>query len=284
MIHVVYLTGVSGAGKSTAVHAFEEKGYRVIANVPNIILPSLLEEMKKNPDSYGKTILSQEIRHAKTGLSILTSTSGIRATSIALCCTKEELFKRYRLTRHMHPLQAKGYELEQAIDEDERCINLIRDNVDMLLDTSDLSVDELRETMLNTVRGRNEAGLAISFLSFGYKHGVPSSADFVIDCRDLPNPYWEEGLRDLTGLDQPVIDYLKSKRDVGAYVKQLEVFLSSVFERCEKKGRKFIFVYCGCSGGQHRSVYIANALHELFKDKYFCMVSHRDVDKRGSNV
>ena len=281
MIHVVYLTGVSGAGKSTAVHAFEEKGYRVIANVPNVILPSLLEEMKKNPESYGKTILSQEVRHARTGLKILNETSGIRTTSIALCCTKEVLFKRYRLTRHMHPLQAKGYELEAAIDEDEKWIQIIRDNVDLLLDTSDLSVDELRETILNKVRSRNEAGLAISFLSFGYKYGIPSSADFVIDCRDLPNPFWDESLRDLTGLDQPVIDYFRAKRDVAAYIKQVEGFLLPVFERAEKKGRKFIFVYCGCSGGQHRSVYIANALYELFKDKYYCMSSHRDINKRG---
>lgn len=284
MINVIYLTGVSGAGKSTAAHAFEEKGYRVIENTPNEIVPSLLEEMKKKPESYGKTIIIQEIRHAKTGLSILNNTSGIRLLSIVLYCNKQELFKRFRLTRHMHPLQAKGMQLEEAIDDDERRANLIRDNVDLFLDTTDLSNEELRESILAKIRRPNDLDLAVSFISFGYKHGVPSDADYVFDCRDFPNPFWIPELRDLTGLDQPVIDFFKSKRDIGKYIKVLEEFLVPVFEKAQKAGRKFLNVYLGCSGGQHRSVYIAQSLFDLFKERYCCMVSHRDFDKRTSNV
>ena len=284
MINVIYLTGVSGAGKSTAAHAFEEKGYRVIENTPNEIVPSLLEEMKKKPESYGKTIIIQEIRHAKTGLSILNNTSGIRLLSIVLYCNKQELFKRFRLTRHMHPLQAKGMQLEEAIDDDERRANLIRDNVDLFLDTTDLSNEELRESILAKIRRPNDLDLAVSFISFGYKHGVPSDADYVLDCRDCPNPFWIPELRDLTGLDQPVIDFFKSKRDIGKYIKVLEEFLVPVFEKAQKAGRKFLNVYLGCSGGQHRSVYVAQSLFDLFKERYCCMVSHRDFDKRTSNV
>ena len=282
MVHIVYLTGVSGAGISTAAHAFEEKGYRIIQNVPNELLLPLVKKMKSEPDAYGKTTLVQEIASAKDGLSILNSITGVKVTSIALYCNKDELLKRYRLDRHIHPLQARGYEIDDALALDEANANTIRDAVDLFLDTSNFSPDDLREFLLSNVRNSSEAGLAVSFQSFGYKYGIPSGADYVIDCRDLPNPYWDKELRQFTGLDQPVIEFFQSKKDVAKYIKHIESFLNPIFEKARKNGRKFIFVYLGCSGGQHRSVYIANALFELFKDRYYCMVSHRDMPKNGS--
>lgn len=284
MINIIFLTGVSGAGKSTAAHALEERGFRIIENIPNEVLPELLEDIKKKPESYGKTALVQDIRHARTSLSILGQTGGIRLMSIALTCSKNELFTRFRLTRHIHPLQAKGYLLEQAIDEDTNWANEIRSMVDLYLDTTEFSSGELRESIFANLKHIGDGGMVISFLSFGYKYGVPSDADFVFDSRHLPNPYWVEELRDFTGLDQPVIDFLKSKRAVASYIKSIASFIEPIFEQSVKLGRKFIFVYVGCTGGQHRSVYVANALYELFKDKYYCMIAHRDIHKSGKTL
>lgn len=281
MIQIAYLTGISGAGKTSLAHAFEERGYRIIENVPNEVLAAMLKEIKKHGDSYGKVIIVQDIREAKTGISILKATAGIKTMTIALDCSLPVLLTRYRLSRRVHPLQAQGYLLDDALKDDVRHAQDIRNDVDLFIDTTDLSVDELKESVFSKITSVGDNGMVVSFLSFGYKYGLPSDAEYIFDCRDLSNPYWIASLREYTGLDQPVIDYFKSKRDIGKYVKGLIAFLEPVLEKAQKNGRKFLFIYLGCTGGQHRSVYIANELYKAFKDKYYCMVAHRDIEKRG---
>ena len=126
-----------------------------------------------------------------------------------------------------------------------------------------------------------ESELRVSFCSFGYKHGIPLDADYIFDCRDLPNPFWVESLRHYTGLDQPIIDYFSDKKDVAFYINNTTYYLAGIFEKACKNGRKTLHLYFGCTGGQHRSVYVANALYQRFKEDYSCSIMHRDYLKNG---
>ena len=134
----------------------------------------------------------------------------------------------------------------------------------------------------STPKTKQENELKISFCSFGYKYGVPMDADYIFDCRDLPNPFWVESLRHYTGLDQPIIDFFSDKKDVTLYINNTTYYLAGIFEKACKNGRKSLHIYFGCTGGQHRSVYVASALYQHFEECYPCSITHRDYLKDGA--
>ena len=277
MLSIIVLSGVSGAGKSTILHAFEEKGYRMIENIPNALWPALFTEIKSKPESFEKVVIVVEIRHALTAIRTVKKIEDINFRSIVLDCSKEELLKRFRLTRHVHPLQARGLSLEEGIEHDRRNIEEVRPFADIYLDTTRLSNKELRQFAMFALDETFENRMVVTFASFGYKYGVPQDADIVFDCRFLPNPFWIDELKTLTGLDQPVIDYLDSQKECQPYFEKMCAFLDHYLEECQKAGRNYIVIYTGCSGGQHRSVYFAEKLMRRFSDKYRCMLAHREL-------
>lgn len=274
----MFLSGVSGAGKTRISHVFEEQGYRVIENIPNAALPAALEEIATNP-AYDKTLLIAEIRHAEHALRIMRDFSGIRPYFLLLNCQKAELLSRYRLTRHVHPLQAKGLSLEECIDNDAKDLAAIRAEADLYIDTTGLSPADLRKIALLHIRGREDKNIVVVFSSFGYKYGMPMDADVVFDCRNIPNPFWVPELRPFTGLDQPIIEYLEDQPEVETFFEKMKDFLEYFLDSAEANGRAYASIAIGCSGGQHRSVYFAERLYQYFKTKKECVVNHREMHR-----
>ena len=277
MRKVFLLTGVSGAGKSTISHVFEEFGYRIIENAPNVVLPALAEEIIKN-DAYERTVLIVEIRHAAHAISILRQLPNLEVLVCVLDCSPHELLTRYRLTRHIHPLQAKGLSLEDCLEKDAFDMQNVRPLADLYLDTTGLSVSELRHIAFAHLAPAGDK-MVVTFSSFGYKYGIPQDAELIFDCRNVPNPFWDPKLRSLTGLDQPVIDFLKAHEETDELFKKMTDYLDYFLPSAKVGGRNYVNVDLGCSGGQHRSVYFAQALYEHYKGKYICFVSHREMKR-----
>ncbi len=280
MIRIVLLSGVNGAGKSTARHIFEEKGYRVIENIPNEILPAFLELAKSKPEHYGRTLIMDELRHFIHASEILKAEKSIEGHCILLGCAEKTLFKRFALTRHAHPLQAKGMTLEDGIKVDAVTLELAKPYADAFIDTTDLEANTLQDILLAGFEKKAEKTI-VFFNSFGYKFGVPLDAELVLDCRNLPNPYWEPKLKNLTGLDKPVQDFFQGKPEVDEFMAKTQEYLDFSLKQAVSRGRKYIHVAFGCTGGEHRSVYMAEHFYKLYKDQYPCVISHRDLPKKG---
>jgi UPF0042 nucleotide-binding protein len=279
MQNIIVLSGVSGAGKSTITHAFEEKGYRTIENIPNFLLPDLLSEFKANPVSYEKVVLIFEIRHAMTAIRTITEKSGIEFKVFLLDCSKPELLRRFRLTRHVHPLQTRGLSLEEALDNDRKHLEEVRQFADIVVDTTGISDADLRRIAFANIDGSSVGRMVVTFSSFGYKYGVPQDAEIVFDCRCLPNPYWVPELKKLTGLDAPVIAFLDSQKECKPYFDKMCDFLDYYLDQCQKAGRNYITIYSACSGGQHRSVYFTEKLFARYREHYICLCSHREMGR-----
>ncbi|MCR5490820.1 MAG: RNase adapter RapZ [Bacilli bacterium] len=279
MQNIIVLSGLSGAGKSTITHAFEEKGYRMIENIPNLLLPELFEEFKVNPVSYEKVVLIFEVRHAMTAIRTISECSSIPVKTLLLDCSKADLLKRFRLTRHVHPLQTRGLSLEEALDNDRKHLEEVRQFADIVIDTTGMSDADLRQIAFANIEGSSTGRMVVMFSSFGYKYGVPQDAEIVFDCRCLPNPYWVPELKKMTGLDQPVIEFLDRQKECRPYFDKMCDFLDYYLDQCQKSGRNYISIYSACSGGQHRSVYFTEKLFARFSDRYLCLRSHREIGR-----
>lgn len=278
MIQIILLSGVNGAGKSSARHIFEEKGYRVIENIPNEILPAFLELAKSKPEHYGRTLIVDELRHFIHASEILKEETEIESQCILLGCAEKTLFSRFALTRHAHPLQAKGMTLEDGIKVDAVTLELAKPYADVFIDTTDLEQDTLQSILLAGFEKKSEKTVVL-FDSFGYKYGVPLDAELVLDCRNLPNPYWVPELKNLTGLDKPVKDFLSSKPEVEEFMQKTKEYLDFALKQAVARGRRYIHVAFGCTGGEHRSVYLAERFYEIYKDEFPCVLSHRELRK-----
>lgn len=275
--HIILLSGVSGAGKSTISHVFEELGYRLIENVPNVVLPALCAEFESNP-AYELTVIIVEIRHAKHAIEILRSFKGLKSHFVLLDCNKAELLTRYRLTRHVHPLQAKGYPLEECLQMDEQSMKEVRPLADVYVDTTGLSTNELRHFSLAHF-GKAGDKMVITFSSFGYKYGIPQDAEVIFDCRNVPNPFWVKELKTKTGLDPEVRQWLDNRPECDVLFTHMVNYLDYFLSSAHVDGRNYVNIDLGCSGGQHRSVYFAQRLYEHYKDQYLCFVSHREMSR-----
>ena len=279
MVNIVFLSGVSGAGKSTICHAFEERGYRIVENIPNVLLPSFLELCVANPGSYGAVVLVVDLRHARTAMKILSSFEGIRLTKILLDCSIPELEKRFRITRHVHPMDSKGFSLTEAMEFDAETMKVVRADADLYVDTTGLTSNALREVILMSLFAWQEEKMAVVFSSFGYKYGVPTDAELVFDCRILPNPYWVPELKGLSGKSEEVKEFLENKKETGEFAKRIERFLDFYLKKAKEDGKSRVCVYFGCSGGQHRSVYFAERFYAYYSKLYSCVVNHREMNR-----
>ena len=281
---LVIVSGMSGSGKSVALNTFEDLGYYCVDNLPAELLPEFVRRMLASEAAPGKIAVGIDARSQGDLADVPEALSRIGAqgldTRLLFFDTRDEvLLRRYADTRRRHPLSHLGLVLADAISLERQALKPLRQIADSVLDTSDLNVHQMRRHIL-TQYGLSGAGLALLFESFAYRRGVPADADFVFDARVLPNPHWDARLRPLSGRDADVRDYLEAQPDVTAYVGQVQAFLDGWLPRLRSETRSYATVAFGCTGGRHRSVYLAERLARHFRESGWgeVAVHHRELD------
>lgn len=289
-MHLVIVSGLSGSGKSTALHVLEDVGFNCIDNLPVSLLPALVAQIQIHKDDSQRFAIGIDVRNAWQDLSIFPAMidtlkeAHLPFRVLFLDAQISVLIQRFSETRRKHPLSDKHTNLKEAIIAEQHLLEPIRDSADQVLDTSHLNLHELRDLVKERVVGRHESTMAILFESFGFKHGVPVNADIVYDARCLPNPHWKPELRPLTGKDQEVIDFLEEQVEVGEMYNDIEHYLTRWLPRYQANNRSYITVAIGCTGGQHRSVYLSERLQRYFDQFYSdVQVRHRDINKHKKN-
>ncbi len=292
-ISLVIISGRSGSGKSAALNALEDQGFYCIDNLPAGLLSQLAGNIRsEETQTAARVAVSIDARNAVKDLrdvpalldELRECSSTVMVQVVYLDSDPVSLIKRFNLSRRRHPLsEEKELSLEEAIHEEAKVLEPIMSVADLRLDTTNLSVHELREMIRLRVVGHDGRNLSLLFQSFGFKHGVPLDADYIFDVRCLPNPYWIEALREYTGLEQPVIDYLAQQPAVDEMLDNIKQFISRWLPEFENGGRCYVTVAIGCTGGQHRSVYIASQLAQHFNGaERPVRVSHRQLGKTES--
>lgn len=268
---LVVISGRSGSGKSTALQALEDIGFYCIDNLPALLLPDLIEQMSQDPDHPDKIAVSIDARNLSSNLTQFPEVLGkLRENHWAeyevlfLDSSEDVLLKRYSSTRRKHPLSDKHQNLQQSIQAESKLLEPIALMADIRLDTTSLSLYELRDTIKLRVAQRKEQTLSVQFESFGFKHGVPLDVDFVFDVRALPNPHWIPELRQYTGKEQPVKEFLGNAPEVVEMIQSIQDFMERWLPRFADNNRSYITIGIGCTGGQHRSVYISEHLASHF--------------------
>jgi UPF0042 nucleotide-binding protein len=266
-MRLVIVSGLSGAGKSVTLHVLEDIGYYCIDNLPAALLKSLVVEVSSGADKTGNLLAvgvdaRNRLRDIEKlpGLIAEFRQQNIRTEVLFVLADDEVLLKRYGETRRRHPLAGHGSALRTAIQEEREILSEVINSADLIIDTSRTSIYELADIIRDRVDRRGSRSISILIESFGFKHGIPADADFVFDLRCLPNPYWKSRLRHLTGLDEDVRAFLESQEEVIAMHDDLLDFLKRWIPIYDKAHRGFLTIAIGCTGGQHRSVYMADKL------------------------
>lgn len=279
---LVLLSGRSGSGKSVALRALEDIGYYCADNIPISLLPTLYAKVISSNTEIAFSIdarnQSGELERFESVYAELLAAAGKKPLVIFTDAEESTLLKRFSETRRRHPLTQRGLSLNEAIQRERELLSPIASHADLLIDTTTLSSNKLRELVLDRVLGRKDARLDLLFESFGYKNGVPIDADYVFDARCLANPHWDPVLRPHSGRDAPVIQFFEQQPRVAEFIWQVQIFLETWLPRFEQENRSYLTVAIGCTGGQHRSVYVAEQLAAYFRQKRpHTQVRHRDV-------
>ncbi len=276
---IVLVTGMSGAGKSSAMNALEDMGYYCIDNFPKELLPEL-EKLLEKETNYQYVALSVS---ALDYLNFVTyfKNMAVPISIVFLDCNDDALLLRYRFTRRHHPMitSQKATTLEEAIEMERDLFNQLQEGApDMIhIDTTKLTPSALASRIRHRFKTQEESQFTITFQSFGFKHGVPMDADMVIDVRFLPNPFYEPDLRDKTGNQEEVYSYVMDKKETQDFIARLKSYLDFVFLNYDAQNKNHMIVAIGCTGGQHRSVSICNWAYDTYKKQYHCFKSHRDI-------
>ncbi len=286
-MRLIVISGLSGSGKSVALRMLEDLDFYCVDNMPAGLLPEFISHTVRSDESqYRLTAIGIDARNRAEDIHLVPEQvaelkrSGVQCEMVYLRSDNDVLLKRYSETRRRHPLSRGGLGLAEAIAEEQRLLEPIAGAADLVIDTSHCSVHDLRELVRQRVGRHTEGHMSILFESFAFKHGLPGDADFVFDARSLPNPFWEPGLAEYTGLDQPVIDYLSKHAVVQRMVDDLTQFLEHWLPELAKTNRSYLTIAIGCTGGQHRSVYLVERLAALFRKKYpLVLARHQVVDK-----
>ena len=270
-MRVIIVSGLSGSGKSVALRMLEDLGWYCIDNIPAGLLNDFVSHtVRTAEDIYSKTAIGLDARNRPAELAMIPNVvrdlrkSGIACDVIYLHSDEYVLLRRYGETRRRHPLTREGVDLREAISEERRLLEPLSYAADLVVDTSRTSVHELRELIRARVEQRQDGEISMMFESFGFKHGVPGDADFVFDARTLPNPYWDPALQPLSGLDGKVIEFLEQHAGVRDYLDDLISFLSRRIPEYQRNNRSYLTIAVGCTGGQHRSVYLVEKLRAHF--------------------
>ena len=274
-MRLLIVSGLSGSGKSVALHMLEDLGWYCIDNIPAGLLNAFISHTVRSTNrGYERTAVGLDARNEPSEIDGVPQLardlrgSGIACEIIYLHADEPVLLRRYGETRRRHPLARAGVDLRAAIAEERQLLVPITYAADLVIDTTHSSVHELREIMRERVEQRRNDRLSIMFESFGYKNGIPSDADFVFDARSLPNPYWDASLRPLTGRDAAVAAFLDAEPAVRELLADITAFLERRIPVYQQHNRAYLTVAVGCTGGQHRSVYLVERLAAYFAARH----------------
>lgn len=282
------VTGMSGAGRSTAAATLEDLGWFVIDNVPAALIMKMVEMIDLPGSEIERVALVIGRGGANTGVEYFEDLADVldalrqtrnRVTVLFLEAADDVLVRRYEGTRRRHPIDARG--VEESIADERRLLGPVRDRADLLIDTGELNSNQLRTRILEAFDNNGaDSNMQTSVVSFGYKHGIPLDVDIVFDCRFLPNPFWVEELRPYSGLDAPVRDYVLTQPESQDFLAKVDDLLTAILPAFIREGKSYLTIAMGCTGGRHRSVALAEALAaRLGGHGHPTSVFHRDVDR-----
>jgi UPF0042 nucleotide-binding protein len=284
-LRLIIVSGLSGSGKSVALHVLEDLGYYCIDNIPAALLKSAVHEVHSGEGPAAELLaVGVDARNRPQDLEALPGLIGdlrelgVRTDIVFLHASDDVLLQRYSETRRRHPLAAHGTELRKAINAEREILTHINNAADLIIDTSRTSIYELADAIRERVDRRKSESLSVLIESFGFKHRIPADADFVFDMRCLPNPYWSTDLRGLTGLDSEVIDFLDAEEAFTAMYEDIVGFLNRWIPRFEDAHRGYLTIAVGCTGGQHRSVHMTEKLAASLREH------HEPVLTRHNNL
>lgn len=282
---LVIITGMSGAGKTVAVQSFEDLGFFCVDNLPPALLPKFLELMKDSSNNIDNVALVMDLRGREffdalfDSLDRLGKEDWIQEHILFLDAENQSLVSRYKETRRSHPLAKEGLPLE-GIRKERQLLDELKGRSQNIIDTSTLKPKELRERIIERYRQRKQEVFSVQMVSFGFKYGVPIDADLMFDVRFLPNPHYVEHMRPLTGLNSEVSSYVFKWSDTQKFLEKLKDLLQFMLPQYKREGKSQVVIAIGCTGGQHRSVALAEYLSDYFSNDFFTHVTHRDIEKR----
>ena len=282
-MRLIIVSGLSGSGKSVALHMLEDIDFYCVDNIPAALLkPFISHTVRAMGDTYPRTAVGLDARNRASEIETIPALvaelrrSNINCEVLYLHAAEEVLLKRYAETRRKHPLVTGEVGLREAIALERKLLEPITTAADWVIDTSNMGVHALRDLIRERIERRREGQLSLMFESFGYKHGIPGDADFVFDVRSLPNPHWETALRKLNGRDPAVMEYLAGFASVRSMIADLTAFLEKRLSEFSQANRSYLTIAIGCTGGQHRSVYIAEQLAEHFRKAHPQVLTRHD--------
>ena len=285
LARILVVTGMSGAGRSTALKALEDLGYEAVDNLPLSLVPGLMSQRPlRQPLALGADVRTRDFGATALvdTLDRLSLEGGARPLVVFLDCGDEQLLRRFTETRRRHPLALDRPVLD-GIRLERQYLAELRDRADLTIDTGDLSAADLKRIISGHFALERSPGIALSVVSFAYRHGLPRDADMVFDARFLRNPHYVPALKPLTGLDPEIGAYIADDEHFPAFFQQLASLVEPLLPRFEREGKSYLTIAIGCTGGRHRSVYLAERLAEWLGERGRAVsVRHRDLDRPGS--
>lgn len=285
-MNLLVVTGLSGAGKSMAVNALEDIGFFCIDNIPAGLMPRLIDFALQGENQLSRVAVVLDVRGLRTARDVDKALAALDEKQVDceilfLDASDEVIQRRYKETRRQHPLTiSEGLPIREAIARERQMLTPLRERAKYVIDTSMLTTAQNRERVCSLFLNKGQTGMSLMVVSFGFKYGVPQEADLVFDVRCLPNPFYVPELKNLTGLDQPVVDYVMQAPESQEFLRRIESFLEYALPLYVKEGKSQLMIAVGCTGGKHRSITFARKIGEFCqKLGYAPSVQHRDAKR-----
>ena len=285
-MEILIISGLSGGGKSKAASFLEDIGYYIVDNLPAEMMVKFANFCAASSGRYDRVALVYDVRAAEPFDLLIDTlerlkTTGVNCRMLFLEASTQTIINRYKETRRIHPLAAQGLNIEQAVAKEREMMLPVRDHADFIIDSTSFSTAKLRSELLNLFGDQKDrVGLNVNVLSFGFKHGIPIEADLVFDVRFMPNPYYVAELKQQTGLDAAVRDFVLSFQQTHDFLEQLQKMLQFLLPLYKEEGKTVLVIAIGCTGGHHRSVAVAHEVSEfIMKEGYPVTENHRDISR-----